>query len=230
MQYYVNGEKLKNNLYKNYIGKGIESKAYKIDDKVIKIFRMFPGKKVVMTKESIEKMKQIPTKRILLPTNSLLDKKNKIRGYQMNYVASYGIDSYFNLDKDKLIKEHQLLKDDIKILSESGILINDLIIENTVYSNGLYLIDPGSYMFHDNIGFNYAYRSNLDCFDRYLIYEILFNYHFNNYNNSKHFASSLSFSNEINLEYNKSKKEGILEFFSDIEEDTLGQFVKRKVR
>jgi len=120
MEFLVDGKKVRYNPYNmkkdRHLGDGYEVEAYQINDKVVKFFHKYPKKKIIITKESVEKMKKIKTKRILLPTDALLDKKRNIRGYQMDYIEDLDMDSYFGLDKDQLVEEHKSLKNDRTML------------------------------------------------------------------------------------------------------------------
>ena len=206
----------------------MEVEAYKVDDKVVKFFKQYPGKELLLTKESIERMKNIHTKRILFPTDALLDKKHKLRGYQMDYIENLGKESYFNLDKEKLKEEHELIREDIEVLSDNKLLIEDLLPENTSYHEGIYLIDPGSYKFDDNIDSNQAYGMNIDLINHYLLFEVIRSYHLVKHSGFNNYAS-YDFNREINKEYNRSGKKDVIEFLSDIEEDNLSKFVERRV-
>ena len=232
MQFFVNGEKVRYNPYNmrkdEKIGDGLEADVYKTGDKVVKFFKMYPGKQILLTKESVEKMKDIHTKRILLPTSALLDKKQKLRGYQMDFVENLGKDSYFNLNKDNLKKEHELLREDVELLSDNNILIEDLLIENTSFHDGIYLIDPGSYVIDEDIDSNQAYGINIDLINHYLLYEVLRSYHLVKHSGFNNYAS-YDFSREVNKEYNRSGKNDVLEFLAEIEEDNLSEFVDRRV-
>lgn len=229
MKYFVNGKKMRLNLFTNCIGEGCQFKTYRIDDKVLKIIKKNPAKNIILSEDLVERMKRISTKRILLPINLVLDKRNNIRGYQMNYIDNIGEDSYFNLKKDRFREENELLRNDIRELSNNKILISDLIIENTVYNRGLYLIDPGDYVFNDNISSNEIYKVNISYLNHYLIYEILLYYHLNKYNSSNNYLISYMFSNNINFEYSNSNKSDFLEYLSDMDEDNLSDFVETRV-
>ena len=229
MQFFVNGKKVRYNPYNmkkdKKIGSGLEADAYKIDDKAVKFFKVYQAKETLLTERSIEKMRNLHTMRILLPTDALLDKKGRLRGYQMDFIENLGVDSYFNLDKDKLKEEHQLLREDIELLSDNNILIDDLITENTSFHNGIYLIDPGSYVIDKSVDSNQAYGINIDSINQYLISEILRGYHLvtNNYRN-------YAFSRKIREEYDNSGKNDVLEFLDNIEEDTLSEFIERRFK
>lgn len=232
MQFYVNGKKERYNPYNmkkdKFLGEGMEAKVYKIDDKAVKFFKQYTGKKIILTKDSVEKMKNIYTKRILLPTDALLDKKHNLRGYKMDYIEDLGEDSYFDLDKEKLREENELLREDIELLSDNKVLIEDLIKENTSYHNGIYLIDPGSYQFDSILDANQVYGINMDLINHYLLFEVIRNYHLEKHRKFNNYAS-YDFSREINKEYNRSGKNDVIEFLSDIEEDNLKDFIERRV-
>lgn len=232
MEFLIDQKKVRYNPYNmkkdKHLGDGYEVDAYQIKDKAVKFFLRHPKKKIIITKESVEKMKKIKTKRILLPTDALLDKKRKIRGYQMDYVKDLGIDSYFDLEKDKLVEEHKLLKDDIELLSDNKILLGDMSHENTVYHNGIYLIDPGGYQIDSNIDINQAYGINMYLFNKYLIYEIIKNYCLVRYDNFSEYES-YAFCREVNKEYSNSNKGDVLEFLSETKDNTLGEFADKRV-
>ncbi len=233
MVFYINSKKVRYNPYHMKkdlkLGEGLEVEVYKINNKAVKFFKQSPGKDILISKKLIEKMKNIKTNRILLPTEPLLDKHHNIRGYQMDYIKNLGMDNYFNLDKNKLSKENQLLKEDVEILSDNKILMEDLNDRNTIYHNGLYLVDPGSYQFDPSINLEQAYGINMDKINEYLIYDLIRNYHLIKYNKFNKYAS-FAFCKEINSEYLESGKKDVIEFLSNIEENNLSEFIERRVR
>ncbi len=230
MEFIENGKKVRYNpsnmRYDKKIGSGLEVDAYQIDSEVVKFIKRYPGKKILLDKNSIEKMRVIGTKRILLPTTSLLDKRHDFRGYKMSYVENLGIDSYALLDKEDLVRENNTLKKDLSKLADDKVLIEDLNHENTSYHNGIYLIDPGSYRIDSNLDSNEVYGINLDLVNQYLIFSVLRNYVLNKYKK----VDSYEFSRNVNREYNRSGKDDVLEFFNDMEEKNLSEFVENRVK
>lgn len=230
MEFIENGKKVRYNpsnmRHDKKIGSGLEVDAYQIDSEVVKFIKRYPGKKILLDKNSIEKMRVIGTKRILLPTTSLLDKRHDFRGYKMSYVENLGIDSYALLDKEDLVRENNTLKKDLSKLADDKVLIEDLNHENTSYHNGIYLIDPGSYRIDSNLDSNEVYGINLDLVNQYLIFSVLRNYVLNKYKK----VDSYEFSRNVNREYNHSGKDDVLEFFNDMEEKNLSEFVENRVK
>lgn len=230
MEFLEDGKRVRYNPYNmrhdKKLGYGLEVDAYKVNNEVVKFIKRYPGKTILLDKDSIEKMKDIDTKRILLPTTSLLDKRHNLRGYKMNYVENLGVDSYVSLDKESLVQENNTLKDDLGKLSDEKVLIEDLNHENTSYHNGIYLIDPGSYKIDSNLDSNEVYGINLDLVNQYLIYGVLRNYVLKKYQK----INSYQFSRKINEEYNRSGKDDVLDFFNDIKEENLSEFVENRVK
>ena len=70
------------------------------------------------------------------------------------------------------------------------------------------------------------YGINLDLVNHYLIYSVLRNYVLNKYQK----VDSYGFSREVNREYNKSGKNDVLEFFNDIKEESLSEFVENRIK
>lgn len=149
MLFYEDGKKVRYNPYNmkrdSLCGSGMESDAYKINDKVVKFYKRY-CKKIRMDKKTCNALSKIYTKRILMPKTSLLDKKRNIQGYTMEYIEDIGKDSFFKLTKENLKEEIEKLEEDITQLSDNAVEIRDILEEsNTVFHNGVYLIDPGSY-------------------------------------------------------------------------------------
>lgn len=230
MQFFENGKKVRYNPYNmrrdKKLGSGLEVDVYQVGDEVVKFIKRYPGKKILLDKNSIEKMRVIGTKRILLPTTVLLDKKHEFRGYKMDYVENIGIDSYISLNKEDLVKENSLFKEDLTKLSDEKVLIEDLSHENTSYHNGIYLIDPGSCKIDNDLDSNQVFGINLELVNHYLIYSVLRNYVLNKYQE----VDSYRFSREVNKEYNNSGKNYVLEFFDDIKEEKLSEFVENRIK
>ncbi|MBO5414405.1 MAG: hypothetical protein J6A17_02130 [Bacilli bacterium] len=232
MQFYLDGKVKEYDDDKlEYLDEGFECFVYRLeDDKVLKELKQRSAKRTWLTKESIDRMKSIKTKRILLPTMALTDKKDNLSAYEMDYIEDYGVQNYFDLDKEKLKEENSKLKEDIELISDNKLLVEDLLTENTSFHNGIYFIDPGSYIFDDTISENQAFGMNIDLVNHYLLYEVICRYHLVKYNKSNNFRKSYAFSKDIQLEYNKSGKQDVIEFLSDIEEDNLREFVERRAK
>lgn len=232
MEFYKDDKKVRYNPYNmkhdKKLGEGMEAVAYKVGGEAVKFYKPYCNK-LRMSKESIDKFKEIKTTRILMPTSSLVDKKRNIKGYSMQYVEDLGEYSFFNLPHDKLNKEMDILKEDVNTISDHKVFLNDLNSPNTIYHNGLYLIDPGSYCF-STVKKNDEVRTfgiNIENINMYLIYEIINHYALVRTNNRK-LASEVSKS--VNFDYLRDKSRDVMEFFKDgIGDRTLSEYTADKI-
>lgn len=219
MVFYVDGKKERYNPYNmkkdKKIGEGQEVDAYVVGNQVVKFYKPY-CKKTRLTSKDVERLRKVSTKRILLPTASMLDKKGNLRGYKMDYIENLGEESFLLLPKEKRKEELKELKDDVLNLSDNGIILEDLHQLNTVYNNGIYFIDPGSYKFvkddtpteNDKIQ---CYGINIDRINEFLI------------SNLSHF--SLVKHTNITNSYLKSGKDNMMDYLFEREEDTLKDYI-----
>lgn len=130
------------------IGKGTMARVYLIDGKAYKLYFPFSFPENI-TKEKISLYKTIPTKRIILANQPLLNKKGKIRGYISQYIKNLGMENFLQLEKSKILEELKILREDFILLGEYGVKTDDINIENTIFHDGLYFIDCGRFKISD---------------------------------------------------------------------------------
>lgn len=168
------------------IGAGCEGKVYSYNDIAIKVH----NNNLIKTKLSynlVKIFKNIDTKRILLPREAIfINDGNKIEygGYTTKLVPNFKRkEKLRELSSEQIYKEIEILKNDIRILSENKICIDDLNVkDNLVFNDKLYFVDPGSYYIDNNNVFSentkklgYALYLCLFCLYNdynYLIYEL----------------------------------------------------------
>ena len=137
-----NGSSLNTNKLFFLTDKGSEFIVYKYDTFALKIYKD-NYKLSHLSLEELKIFKSILTKRILLPSDFLLNNNDELIGYMMPY-----IDGEKNLLYDSvsnLFNELAVLKEDLDSLSSNLIILQDINTENTIYNGNLYLIDPGNY-------------------------------------------------------------------------------------
>lgn len=125
--------------------KGSEFKVYNDESFAYKIFRK-DYKLDHKTKEELEYLSSIETKRILMPC-SLIIKDCELKGYKMPYIK--GKVNILDAKMIDLINELHILDEDIKLLSQALVRLIDINSENTIFNGRLYLIDPGNYFIND---------------------------------------------------------------------------------
>ena len=155
-----------------YDGEGTESIIYKYKDKAFKIYKDFCIKDRIGL-ETVKKLSTIKTKRIILPEEELYNLSHKFIGYTSKYVDRYHLSNLYNLNKQKLLNELKLLYEDSDMLSDNNIDIEDLIKENTIYNDGIYICDPGSYIVNERQSKESIKYLNREKIDRFILDVVL---------------------------------------------------------
>lgn len=161
-----------------FIDGGTEGNCYRVsnyyDDFVMKIHHKKPEKKI-LDEETCKAIKDIKTERILLPKDIVYDEEGNYLGYTVDYIG-YKRPKIRNLKMNRVIDEFYTLEKDVDVLSNKNVLIDDLRIFNTIFSDGIYICDPGSFSLaetDDEKRFIYGY--NKEVINEYEIEEIIFN-------------------------------------------------------
>jgi len=142
----VNGEKIKLNDLELLSDKGSECVVYKYKNTAIKLFKkyyQYPH----LSANDIDYVSGIPTRRILFPTNPILDIDGKLIGYQMPLVKREK-----DIQKEpmsKILKELLVFQFDLMLLERLNIGLFDINPSNSIFNGKLYLIDPGNYSIND---------------------------------------------------------------------------------
>ncbi len=205
------------------IGKGTMARVYLIDGKAYKLYFPFSFPENI-TKEKISLYKTIPTKRIILANQPLLNKKGKIRGYISQYIKNLGMENFLQLEKSKILEELKILREDFILLGEYGVKTDDINIENTIFHDGLYFIDCGRFKISDETGYDSVTTTayNLDDFDHYFLYDLMCMY---GVDETKHAEYVKIYKDNL------SKDVEILDYLQEdmTQKENFGQYVKRKV-
>lgn len=128
---------------------GQEYRVFKYDKDVIKIFKK-DYKLEHTSKKTIEYLKKIETKRILMPTGFIKDKDNNLIGYKMKYVfGNRFLNEYYVED---FFMELTIIKDDIEMLSNNGVRLLD-INKNILLDQLLFSQKYNPYMFRQIVQF-----------------------------------------------------------------------------
>ena len=141
-KYSYSDEQLSNQML-NY---GDEADVYRIKGQAVKIYKQFCPK-TRLDERTVEYLKTIDTKRLLLPRKTVYDEFNKFNGYTTKLITEGSKSLIGKLKMSKMISEMKLLTEDVEVLSELGITIDDLDYRDVLYGdeNGIYYCDPGSF-------------------------------------------------------------------------------------
>ena len=181
MRYYINGRSFdfdEEDLEDIKLDEGTEGACYRVhnyyDDFVMKIHHDKP-EKMILDEETCKAISNIKTERFILPDDIIYDEDGNYKGYTVRYV-DYKRPKVRNLKINRVIDEFYTLEKDVDILTKNNVLIDDLKIFNTIFSNGIYVCDPGSYTIaetEDDKRFIGGY--NKERINEYELEEIIFN-------------------------------------------------------
>lgn len=219
MKLYI-GDRLLNmeedELDKLYLNEGSEGVIYRLGSEVLKVYKDNPLIDK-LSKESIDDLKTLNLKRILVPNESLLDENGNTIGYSSKYLEEDSFEKIFSMDASLIKNEIYLLIDDIRTLSRHGYEIDDLHLCNLIVSNNkIYFIDPGA--FHKTKDeFDELYRINRYKFDNFIVNDL--------------FASSLSKKNRKKLEKAYDTRCDLMSFLDEMDDDeNIKNFAKKVIR
>lgn len=205
-----------------YIDSGREGKVYKYKNKALKIYH-FPAFENSMNEETAAILKELNTKRILLPQSILYDIDYEIKGYTTEFIPKK--ENVYKITKEQLIIELKELQKEINYLTTNKILINDWnYCENFIYDGMFRFIDPGLYEYDKSMSNNEIKKFNYSVLRDFLFYELL-KYGLMN--------EKTNFMKLIGKKYDKSrKKDNVSHFFENEMNDneTLQQYIKRIVK
>ena len=176
MKFYVKNKEYNmdyEDMIKRYIKSGWASDVYKFDKEVYKINKEI-CLKYRLDEDSVNYLSKIPTKRILLPKESIYDENYEFNGYTMKYIKSNKKDDIKNITISKLLKELKTIKNDLLLLKDNNVFIDDLCEDNFIYNNGIYLIDPGSFEINKERSKEYIEIINREIMHDFIIKYVLF--------------------------------------------------------
>lgn len=205
MEYRIEGKKVRiNSRYLEYIGRGKEGITYKYKGSVLKLYHDFPKKKTLSFRDC-EYMTKIGSERILLPNTSVCDKKHQIRGYIISpFIDDEKVQDIYDMRGDAFLFERQAVQQELIYLGENYISVGDFCLDNFIYSDKFYLLDPGSYVVHwdkmNEVNKNdiiNLVNYNLECFDDFLNVYIVLQY-------MRNYISNNSIYRELFIEIHQS--------------------------
>lgn len=129
------------------IAQGKTGNIFKCNGYAIKVFNNYAED--IIDLETAKYLTGIRTNRIILP-NKLLFYNNGFKGYSMKLVKKDPRQrKIINCPTDELIRNVEIIEEDIKILSDKKVLLNGINPENTTFNGKLYLTDPSKYRILD---------------------------------------------------------------------------------
>ena len=214
----------------NYIGRGTEGKVYRKGEFAYKYYHK-SSYCSRLTLEDTEILETITTNRILLPRDTLYTYLGEFRGYTTLYIKNLGLFHYMELPTALILQDFHLLTCDCEVLGRKNFLVYDFMprderVRNYSFNQGLYFVDPGKYFINYDSEREKIVKRNKDLIDNFLFFRVLNKFckeRFGDYGyDFSKLYSSLSEARDNDVSF--------LEYIAcDIKEDTLEDYVKRKV-
>lgn len=147
------------------IDSGQQGTVYKYKGKALKIpydhSNIFDTNYDISAKDC-EYLKKINTKRILLPEDSLTNRKGDLRAYTLELITKNDHKALFNISKDKFLDELYAVREELKLLSENNVRVNDLAMKNFMYDGMFRFVDCGRY----SVSYNNLEKMDMDIIRR----------------------------------------------------------------
>lgn len=154
-----------------YIDEGNESEVYKYGDVALKIYKPY-CRKERLREEDVVRLREISTKRFLMPKDIIRDEFGKFIGYTLPFIYKYPSSTIGRISMIEFLDELDIVCCDIELLAQRGIDIEDLHIDNVLYNDKFFIGDPGSFEFKKSSLVGRIYRDNIYSLNRFVINDI----------------------------------------------------------
>lgn len=214
----------------DYLGKGTEGKVYKKGDFAYKYYHRYSYCSRLSLEET-QFLENMSTNRILLPRDILYTCFGKFKGYTTHYIQNLGLIHYMGIPTELIVRDFHLLNCDCEVLGKRNIVIYDLMpkddrVQNYSFNRGLYFVDPGKYHMDFSLSEEEAILENKKSVEQFLYYRVISRYanefighRLYDYEKLKPFRDVMGEQPGQLLDY----------ISSDIREDNLAEYVKRKI-
>ena len=214
----------------NYIGRGTEGKVYRKGELAYKYYHK-SSYCSRLTLEDTKILENIITNRVLLPRDTLYTYLGEFRGYTTQYIKNLGLFHYMELPTALILQDFHLLTCDCEVLGRKNFLVYDFMprderVRNYSFNQGLYFVDPGKYHMDFSLSEEEAILENKKSIERFLYYRVISKYVNEKFGHGLYDYDRLRQFKDIMEEH-----PGLLMNYirSDIKEDNLKEYVKRKV-
>lgn len=214
----------------DYIGKGTEGKVYKKEDFAYKYYHRYSYCSRLSLEET-QFLENVSTDRILLPRDTLYTCFGKFKGYTTHYIQNLGLIHYMELPIELIVRDFHLLNCDCEVLGKRNIAVYDLMpkddrVQNYSFNHGLYFVDPGKYHMDFSLSEEEAILENKRSVEQFFYYRVIsryanevIGYRLYEYERLKPFREIMEYQPGQLFDY----------ISSDIKEDNLAEYVKRKI-
>ena len=166
MIFFIGDEKVElttKELDSRYINHGEEGFVYQYKKEAVKFFTEKMKYKRRLQEDDVLKLSELNTKRILLPRRPVYDKDKKYIGYTTDFKIEGPKERIGLLKMRYLVKELELIKEDVRFLSDNLVKLQDLNYGGLLMTqDGIFITDPGEYHFSKGSNPNSLYQYNIE--------------------------------------------------------------------
>ena len=200
-----------------YLNEGHEITAYLLGDEVIKIYKDNPQIER-FSFEDISRFSKLKLNRFLLPNNPVRDDSFNLIGFACPYKVEDPFNSLYDISGKDFKREVKLMLGDIKELSRNNIEIDDLHLDNIIFSdNSIYFSDCGGFRYKKDEDTREIEKTNMFRFEYFIVNYLL--------------ARSLAKKNRKKFENEFEAYGNVEEFISSMDDkENIENFAKRVIR
>ena len=156
-----------------YLDEGMEATIYRLDSKVLKIYKDYSQKERLDYDEAAI-LSKIPAKKYLLPLEPIYDVDRNFIGYTALYKDKHMFKYLAQMPLNAFAGELDDLVSDTNLLGMNAISIEDLTYDNTIFDGHIAICDVGSFTTND-FSLDTLKQDNYDKLNTYICEEILAN-------------------------------------------------------
>lgn len=130
------------------LGKGYESIVYLVQGKAFKLYRSYMLDKHNLGEKECHYLREIPTRRVLLPDQPIYDEKGKYYGYTAKALWKGEKEDFLEMSVSTFLENVKLLYEDASLLTKYHVLMDDFNENNVMVTEDqkIYIIDPGYFI------------------------------------------------------------------------------------
>ena len=200
-----------------YLNEGHEITAYLLGKDVLKLYKENTQTDKFTVKD-IMRFSKLKLNRFLVPNKPVRDDSLELVGFTAPYKVEDPFDTLYDINGKDFKREVKIMLGDIKELSRNKIEIDDLHLDNIIYSdNAIYFSDCGCFKYKQDEDTREIERTNMVRFEYFIVNYLL--------------ARSLAKKNRKKLESEYEECNNIEEFISTMDDkENIGNFAKRVIR
>lgn len=178
------------------LGKGTQGKVYQYHNKALKIIR---SDSKDLTLEDYHHLKNIKTKRILLPEDSFTDFDGNLRCYTTELIKNKN--KLYKMMMTEFLEEVYQTEEELDLLSENYVTVHDWLRKNFMFDGMFRFVDAGKYKINPSQDRLEIRKHNQNVFNYFILGEMITSYFYPDYDLG---MAKYPMLKQLEMEYRKS--------------------------